>query len=164
MLSESSNGDLAAIADHPMNFLLEEDQSLGFPKSGDVRTGHVVEHRVGEILVDIGSKSEGIISSSEVSSFDEDILNLLAVGNEVSVYVVNPDDRNGNIILSYRKAMEEEDWLMVQELLDNQEIHKGKVIGSNRGGLLVNVGMLRGFVPTSHLKHERDRRMKKGCA
>jgi small subunit ribosomal protein S1 len=155
LLSENNNGDAAAFADHPMNFLLEDDQNLGFPKSGDVRTGHVVDHRIGEILIDIGAKSEGIITSSEVSSFDEDILNLLAIGNEVSIYVVNPDDRNGNIILSYRKAMEEEDWVMVQELLDNQEIYKGIVTGSNRGGLLVNVGMLRGFVPTSHLKHGR---------
>jgi small subunit ribosomal protein S1 len=51
--------------------------------------------------------------------------------------------------------MEEEDWSMVQELLENQEIYKGIVTGSNRGGLLVNVGMLRGFVPRSHLKHQR---------
>jgi len=155
LLSEGNNGDPAVFAEHPMNFLLEDDQNLGFPKRGDIRTGFVVEHRNGEILVDIGAKSEGIITSSEASGFDEEILNLLEIGNEVSVYVVDPDDQNGNIILSYRKAVEEEDWQMVQELLESQEILVGKVIGSNRGGLLVNVGLLRGFVPTSHLKHER---------
>jgi len=154
-LSESNNGDSAAIAEHPMNFLLDDDQSFGFPKAGDIRVGQVVDIRNGVILVDIGAKSEGIISSSEVSDLDDEVLSLLAVGNEVSVYVVTPDDQDGNILLSYRKSMEEVDWQMVQNLLESQEIHKGTVAGSNRGGLLVNVGMLRGFVPTSHLKHER---------
>lgn len=155
MLNEGNNGDPAALAEHPMNFLLDDDQSFGFPKTGDIRVGQVVDTRNGVILVDIGAKSEGIISSSEISDLDDEMLDLLAVGNEVSVYVVTPDDRDGNIILSYRKSMEEEDWQMVQNLLENQEIHEGTVSGSNRGGLLVKVGMLRGFVPTSHLKHER---------
>jgi small subunit ribosomal protein S1 len=134
-----------------MNFLLEDDQSLGFPQVGDLREGQVVAHRKHEILIDISAKSEGIITSSEIDNLDGDVLDLLAVGNQVTVYVVNPDDQNGNIILSYRKAMEKEDWEMVQNLLDTEEIYKGKVVGSNRGGLLVNVGLLRGFVPTSHL-------------
>jgi small subunit ribosomal protein S1 len=157
LLSESNNGDQAAFAEHPMNFLLEDDQSLGIPKAGDIRTGTVVAHRNVEILIDINAKSEGIITSSEIAELDDEDLDLLAVGNEVTVYVVNPDDREGNIILSYRKAMEEGDWTMVQQLLENEEIFKGTVAGSNRGGLLVKVGMLRGFVPTSHLKPGRLR-------
>ncbi len=157
MLSDSNNGDPAVFAEHPMNFLLEDDQSLGIPMAGDIRTGQVVAHRNVEILIDINAKSEGIITSSEIAELDDEALDLLAVGNDVTVYVVNPDDRNGNIILSYRKAMEEEDWRLVQQLLESEEIYKGTVSGSNRGGLLVKVGMLRGFVPTSHLKSERLR-------
>lgn len=157
MQNESNNGDLAGFADHPMNFLLNDDQILGIPRAGDKRDGQVVAHRKNEILIDIGAKSEGIITSSEIAELDDEILDLLAVGNEVSVYVVDPDDRNGNIILSYRKAMEEADWLMVEQLLESEGVYQGNVSGSNRGGLLVNVGMLRGFVPSSHLKPERLR-------
>lgn len=157
LLNEDNTGDASAFADHPMNFLLEDDQSFGFPSAGELRVGHVVEHRNNEILVDIGAKSEGIISSSEVESLNKEALEQLEVGKEVTVFVVNPDDVDGNITLSFRRAMEEGDWVKVQRMMEEEEIFDGTVSGCNRGGLLVQVGMLRGFVPTSHLKPDRLR-------
>ncbi|NIQ10238.1 MAG: S1 RNA-binding domain-containing protein, partial [Gammaproteobacteria bacterium] len=62
---------------------------------------------------------------------------------------------NGNIILSYAKAMEEEDWDNAQKLHESQDLYKGKVIGYNKGGVLVKVGMVRGFVPASQLDSGR---------
>jgi len=149
-LNDNATGNAAENA-HPMDFLLSEDFDLSFPQTGDIREGEVVAHRNNEILIDIGAKSEGIIPNSEVDSMDDETKSLLAVGNTISVFIVNPDDMNGNIILSYAKAIEEEDWNNAQKLYETQEIYKGKVIGFNKGGVLVKVGMVRGFVPASQL-------------
>lgn len=142
-------------SDHPMNFLLNGDLELDLPKAGDIRQGEVIEHLKNAILVDIGAKSEGIIAGSELDALDEDAREQLAVGNEVNVYVVDPEDDEGNIILSYAKAAEEEDWKMVDELAHSGETYQGKVVGHNKGGLLIQVGQLRGFMPISQLANSR---------
>jgi small subunit ribosomal protein S1 len=147
-------GSSAENAEHPMSFLLEEDYEFDFPQSGDIREGEVVAHRGSEILIDIGSKSEGIISGSELDHMDQETKEKLAVGNWVSVYIVSPEDRDGNIVLSYAKAVEEEDWKRAVELLESQDTYSGKIIGSNRGGVLVKLGLVRGFIPASQLSIE----------
>jgi small subunit ribosomal protein S1 len=139
---------------HPMDFLLDEE--LNLPTAGEVRKGWVVDHRNNEVLVDIGAKSEGIIDSREISSFTDEIMQKLAVGNEILVYVVNAEDSNGSILLSYAKAAEEEDWLTAAEYLESQEVMTCQVVGFNRGGVLVGVGHLRGFVPNSQLARSRQ--------
>lgn len=141
--------------EHPMNFLLTEDYNLGFPQVGEVRHGQVVAYRSNEILVDIGAKSEGVIATEEVEAMDTATKQLFQVGSWVSVYIVNPEDEDGNIVLSYSKALEEEDWLKAQQLLESQEAYQGKVIGYNKGGVLIKLGMVRGFVPTSQLSANR---------
>lgn len=141
-------------ASHPMEFLLYEDISL--PRAGEIRTGSVVAYRNNEILVDIGAKSEGVIENREVSSLDDEALEALSIGNEVQIYVVNPEDQNGNIILSYTKAAEEKDWIRAVKLLESEEVCPSRVVGFNRGGILVNVGLIRGFVPNSQLRRDRD--------
>ena len=147
-------GSSAENVEHPMSFLLEEDYEFDFPQSGDIREGEVVAHRGSEILIDIGSKSEGIISGSELDHMDQETREKLAVGNWVSVYIVSPEDRDGNIVLSYAKAVEEEDWKRAVELLESQDTYSGKIIGSNRGGVLVKLGLVRGFIPASQLSIE----------
>jgi small subunit ribosomal protein S1 len=155
---KTENSDQTAVdADHPMNFLLTEDLSVGIPAEGEVRAGIVVEYRNNEVLVDIGAKSEGIIPSREFEAMDAETKELLAIGNEVLVAIIDPEDKNGNIILSYAKAVEEQDWLNAQNLLDSQEVYQGKVIGYNRGGLLVRMGQVRGFVPSSQMSASRQR-------
>jgi small subunit ribosomal protein S1 len=139
---------------HPMDFLLAEE--LNLPKTGETRQGWVIEHRNNAILVDIGAKSEGIISGSEMQSMDDDTREILAVGNEVSVYIVNTEDQYGNVVVSYAKAAEELDWNKAEELLASQDVFKGKVIGQNKGGLLVKLGQLRGFVPNSQISRRRS--------
>lgn len=151
LLEEKALGLPIEGSEHPMNFLLGEEMQLEWPESGDIREGHVVAHRQNEVLVDIGAKSEGIIPSQELEKLDPETLEKLAVGNPLTVYVVTPEDRNGNIILSYTKAIEEEDWLIAQQLMDSQDVFNGKVVGYNRGGLLVMLGRIRGFVPASQL-------------
>ncbi|MFN2138559.1 MAG: 30S ribosomal protein S1 [Candidatus Promineifilaceae bacterium] len=146
--------DTSSGSGHPMDFLLNEE--LNFPVAGEIRSGAVVANQNNEILVDIGAKSEGVIDSREVSSFDEETLARLAVGNEIQVFVVNPEDSKGNIVLSYSKAAEVEDWDRAIECLESQDVLNCKVIGFNRGGALVGFGLLRGFVPNSQLSRGRQ--------
>jgi small subunit ribosomal protein S1 len=141
---------------NPMDALL--DSYLGFdaPSAGEIRTGCVVSRHNNEVLVDIGSKSEGIIPSAETEKLLPDHLKQLAVGNEVRVYVVNPEDEHGNIILSYIRVAEEEDWLKAEKLRDSREIIQCEITGHNRGGVLSALGCLRAFIPASQLGHKHQ--------
>jgi small subunit ribosomal protein S1 len=145
-----------------MSFLLDDDYYLDLPQPGEIREGQVIAHESFEVLIDIGAKSEGIITGEELDSLDPDTRDLLSVGNSIPVYVVNPEDQDGNIILSYKKAVEEEDWLEAQNLLDNQDVYKGKIIGFNRGGVLMMFGQVRGFIPASQLSNHRRMKEKSG--
>jgi small subunit ribosomal protein S1 len=156
MEDTQNSHDSAAASSHPMDFLLNEELALDLPKAGDIRQGEVVEHLKNAILIDIGAKSEGIISGSELDTLSDEELDELAVGNEVSVFIVNPEDEEGNVILSYAKAAEEQDWLTVQKLSESGDTRQAQVIGHNKGGLLLNVGRLRGFMPISQLDPARN--------
>lgn len=138
---------------HPMDFLLSEN--LNLPAVGETRRGWVIAHRNNEIVIDIGAKSEGIISGPELQQLDGDMLEMLAVGNEVLVYVVSTEDKHGNVVVSYTKAAEERDWVTAEQLLESQSVYNSQIVGQNRGGLLVEVGLLRGFVPNSQLGRQR---------
>lgn len=142
---------IAEDPNHPLAFLLEEDLNLNPPSAGEIRTGEIVAIRNNEILVDIGAKSEAIIPEQELDELGKDIRNRFNLGDQISIYIVNPEDDEGNIIVSYTRAAEEQDWQHAQELLTSQEAYKGKVIGYNKGGLLIRLGLLRGFVPISQI-------------
>ena len=137
-----------------MDFLMNEDMYL--PTIGEIREGWVVRERGNEILVDIGAKSEGIISHQEIDGMDEETRAMLVEGSKVLVLIVEPEDRNGNLILSYTQALQEQDWIKVQEYIDAEETCECKVLGINRGGVLAQLGQLRGFIPRSQLMRERQ--------
>lgn len=149
-LTETGSGT----TDHPMDFLLSADFNL--PKAGEIRRGVIVSNRNNEIIVDIGSKSEGVISNREIDSLDDPIKEKLAIGAEIPVFVVEPEDANGNTILSYVKAAAQQDWLDAEDLMAKKEVHTGNIVGNNRGGILVGVGHIRGFVPNSQLIRGRN--------
>lgn len=149
MMMDPDFGD----SDHPMSFLLNE--KVYFPTAGEIRLGRIVALRNNEILVDIGAKSEGVIPSQETSTYDSATRERLQEGEEITVMVVNPEDANGGIVLSFRRAAEERDWEYATELMESQDVHESEIVGFNKGGLLVSVGQLRGFVPNSQLTRHR---------
>jgi small subunit ribosomal protein S1 len=140
------NGD----SEHPMAALLAEiERSLQEPMAGEIRTGTVVERRPNEVLVDIGYKSEGVVSGREFERLGE-TLETLKVGDEVPVYVMR-EDKDGNLILSISRALAEKDWERAEELMRTQDIFECPVDSFNRGGVIVKLGQVRGFVPASQL-------------
>jgi small subunit ribosomal protein S1 len=135
-----------------MEELLEDDGlGLDMPHQGDIRKGTVARVTENEILVSIGTKSEGVIPSREIDQIDPEYRDQLEIGKEITVYVVTPEDQTGNVILSFVRALEEKDWLFAESLLASGETHDGKIIGFNKGGLIIPVGQLRGFVPASQV-------------
>jgi len=133
-----------------MAALLEEiDRSLQEPVTGEIRTGTVVDKRPNEILVDIGFKSEGVVSGREYERIGE-TLTALQVGDEVPVFVIR-EDRDGNVQLSISRALAEKDWERAEALMQSQDIFECPVDSFNRGGVIVRLGQVRGFVPASQL-------------
>ncbi len=139
-----------------MEALLEEQGlSLDFPNQGEIRRGVIATIRETEILVSIGTKSEGVISGREFEQIPADERAELHVGQEIPVFVIAPEDANGNVVLSYLRAREVKDWEEVENLLSSGEGYPSKVIGYNKGGLIVPIGNLRGFVPASQVSMTR---------
>lgn len=133
----------------------EEGLGIDFPKQGEVRTGVIACIGENEILVSIGTKSEGVISRHEYDNFSDEEREKFQVGSEIPVYVLHPEDPNGNVVLSYLRAKEEQDWEKVTDLLESAELIETAIIGFNKGGLLVPIGGLRGFVPASQVSLAR---------
>jgi len=139
---------------HPMAFLLTED--LYVPTAGEIRKGVVVRNRKNEVLVDIGAKSEGVIAASELDGMDEETRAVLVEDAEITVFVVDPEGKKNSIILSYTQALQEQEWITVSEYQENKTLCQCRVLGVNRGGLLVEIGHLRGFLPKSQLQRRRQ--------
>jgi small subunit ribosomal protein S1 len=150
-------GDIQQSAeDQSMSSLMEESFSFRRLKAGDIVDGTIVSVSPTEVLVDVGAKSEGVVSSQELERLGHQGLEGLHVGDQLPVFVVKPEDQEGNIILSIRRAEEESDWRRAQKLFETAEPFESQVAGFNKGGLIVRLGKLRGFVPASQLIPEHQ--------
>ncbi|HKY83195.1 MAG TPA: S1 RNA-binding domain-containing protein, partial [Anaerolineales bacterium] len=144
---------------HPMDaFLEEEAYGMDTPRRGETRTGTIARISGNDILVDIGAKSEGVLPASEVELMTEEQRAELVVGRELPVYIVRTGDRDFGIVLSAARAMEETDWTRAETLQQDQSVYEGTVAGYNKGGLIVKVGNLRGFITASQISPSRRRR------
>ena len=140
--------------------LLEDGEYSFAPlKRGEVREGVIVSISPTEILIDLSGKTEGVISGRELERMPRDLLSSIKVGDEVLAYIINPEDKNGNIVLSLTRAQMEKDWREAERLYESQEMLEGQVAGFNKGGLIVRVGKVRGFVPASQLDTSRHPRL-----
>lgn len=118
---------------------------------GDTVDGVIMRVDRDEILVDIGSKSEGVVQAREMQSLTSEDRAALKPGDELLVFVVQSEDREGRAVLSIDKARQEKSWRRLQQLYDSGEPIEAKVINYNKGGLLVNLDGVRGFVPASQV-------------
>lgn len=140
---------------NPMAEMLEHYLSCRRLEHGQIVPGMVVCVNPNEVIVDIGAKCEGIVPEYDLERLSPADRDAIQMGDEVLVYVANPEDDNGNIILSLSRAQIARDWCEMQRLLGSHEIIERQVIDCNRGGVIVRVGKLRGFVPGSQLALSR---------
>jgi small subunit ribosomal protein S1 len=138
-----------------MDQLLVESYDLPTSKVGDILDGTIVSITPSEITVDVGAKSEGIIAGRELERLGMEITSELKVGDQIVTFVVRPEDKDGHIVLSLARAQQERDWREAERLHQTQEVFEATVAGFNRGGLVVRMGKVRGFVPASQLVSAR---------
>jgi len=144
---------------HPMDALLGgESLDLETPRRGEIRRGTIARISDGDILVDIGAKSEGIIPARELEQLPPEYREGLKVGSELSVYVIRAGGGEDGLVLSVARAEEENDWSEAERLLESQDTLNSTVAGYNKGGLIVKLGHLRGFIPASQVSLSRRRR------
>ena len=137
------------------SLLNEQELNVDLPQAGEIRTGVIASISSSQILVSIGAKSEGVVSGRELDQLSAEEREALQVGQEVHVYVVNPEDANGNVVLSWKRAQEQISWENVEKLLASEDVIESKIIGFNKGGLIAGVEGLRGFVPSSQISAMR---------
>ena len=133
------------------SLLNEQELNVDLPQAGEIRSGVIASISHSQILVSIGAKSEGVISGRDLDQLSAEERDELKVGQEVHVYVVNPEDDNGNVVLSFKRAQEQLSWENADKLLESNSIIESKITGFNKGGLIVAVEGLRGFVPSSQV-------------
>jgi small subunit ribosomal protein S1 len=121
------------------------------PKRGEVRQGTILSVSPSQIVIDIGVKREALISSRELERMSAKDLEKLAVGDRVSVYVVKPEDKEGNLVVSIHLAQLDQDWIRAQQLWESKDIWEAQVSGYNKGGLVVSFGKIRAFIPASQI-------------
>ncbi|MGC9346856.1 MAG: 30S ribosomal protein S1, partial [Anaerolineae bacterium] len=127
---------------------LEESLSGSTLKRGELREGTILYQRDDGFVVDIGAKRDGFVPIEDIEEIEE---KEFEVGDEVPVVVTRFRDSDGNVELSISQALLQEDWLTAEKLLEDQTVYETVVTGSNRGGLTVEFGRLRGFVPMSQI-------------
>lgn len=113
---------------------------------GGVISGTVVSINSREIVVNIGFKSDGVISASELR-YNPD----LKIGDEIEVYVESQEDATGQLILSHKKARLLKSWLRVNKAYEDEEVITGYVKCRTKGGLIVDVFGIEAFLPGSQI-------------
>lgn len=133
------------------------DPSHGYKtlKYGDVIEGTIMHVDRDELLVDIGSKAEGIVPSKEYSSLSSEEKEQLEVGDTLLVFVVQAENNEGHPVVSIDRAKQEKSWRRLQEIHEANDIIEAEVVNYNKGGLLVNLDGVRGFVPASQVTEIR---------
>jgi small subunit ribosomal protein S1 len=133
--------------------LLEASISVALPERGEIRNATIlqVDQKTGDVIVDMGSKQDGIVPSGDLVRLDEEYKRKLTVGQTVPVYVVNPRDSDGNLVVSISQGLQQYDWDAAKAMLGTDDVVEVMVTGHNRGGVLVRWQRLEGFIPSSHL-------------
>ena len=155
-----------------MAALLEQSANPISIKRGDVVEGVIVRIDQDEILVDIGLKSEGVLSTKELPANGYGSFHELHLNDKILVYIIQAETQDGHALLSLRRANAERQWRIAEEQYRNGELLKAKVIDYNKGGLIVDVAGIRGFVPISQFSISsakksrlavRTRRRRRNC-
>ncbi len=133
------------------SLLDEQSEKLRSLKHGDTMDGIILAVHDHELVIDIGAKSEGVVLARDMHTLTDEERADVVVGATVLVYVMQPEDDQGRVSLSLDRARQERSWRKLQQVADDGVVLETKVINFNKGGLLVNLDGVRGFIPTSQV-------------
>ena len=141
--------------------LAQEGVEIKVPKPGDVLEGQILSVGKNEVYVDIEGIGLGVVRGREL--FDDSARGKsLKVGEKVFASVVEPENKDGNVELSFRAAGQERVWQTLSDRMKAREIIKTKIIEANKGGLMVEVNGVIGFLPVSQLSSVHYPRVEEG--
>ena len=120
-------------------------------RRGEIIDGRVMSKSSEGLLLNIGYKSEGLVPSREMRTLGPEGAESLDIGDEVIAYVINPEGPDGSSVLSIDRARGEQGWRILEKAMEGDETVKGRIIGSNRGGAVVEAEGVQGFIPLSQL-------------
>ena len=147
-----------------MNFaeLLENDESRGSIKTGEIVEGRVIDVKPDEIIVDISYKSDGVIPRNEYTNTpNADLTELVHVGDAITAKVVKTNDGEGSVLLSYKRVAAEKANEKLEAALESGEILTGKVVQVVSGGLNVMYDESRVFIPASLVSDTYEKNLDK---
>lgn len=130
------------------DLLANADYSLTVPQKGDVLEGTITAKSKKALVVDLGAKTEGVVGDKEYD-FASEFIKDLKVGDKISALVVSAENDRGQVVLSLRSAASDAKWEYFEQAMENDETLDAKGVEVNRGGLIVVVNGVRGFVPSS---------------
>ena len=147
----SQTGDADSNQDMNMAELLDSVEDIKPLRRGDIVEGMVMRADPDGILVNIGHKAEGIVPPRETRTLGENAYQNIDVGDQIVAFVIRPESGESAAILSIDRAVGERGWKTLEKLLEAAETVEGKILGFNRGGAIVEVEGVQGFVPMSQL-------------
>lgn len=145
-----------------MKDLLEkEKKAVSLPQAGDIVEGRIIKISKSAIIVELGPVGTGVVYGGELKD-NRVMLKELAVGQEISALVLDPENEDGFVELSLKEAHLEKIWKDLQAKRQSDDVITVKVMEANRGGLVVRFSDLIGFLPVSQLSHENYPRVENG--
>lgn len=141
---------MATATAHPMDAIIDKMADIELPKPGQLVEGKVITVLPNKILVDIEGVTTGIISGREAKD-SEDTLKTAQPGDDIAAYVIEDENEDGYIVLSLRKATQEKTWKKFLDAYESGEVVRVKANEANKGGLLLEVNGIKGFIPVSQL-------------
>lgn len=163
LMTNTANNTATASQDFKtmQELLADGGVEIKVPKVGDVLEGTVITAGKNEVYVDIDGIGLGVVRGREL--YDESIrLNQIKPGDQVFASVVEPENKEGNIELSFRQAGQERVWQTISDRMREREVIKTKILEANKGGLMVEINGVIGFLPVSQLSSEHYPRVEEG--
>ncbi len=145
-----------------MEQLLNESLLVSAPRVGEIIDGIVASINSNGIWLDIGSKFEGRIPPNEMQTHHSRNGNEIKVGDKISAFVLGIRDDDGVALLSLDRAQRNTNWHMLEQSFAQNETIEAKIVIFNKGGLVVDINGINGFVPISHLTNTHPNRINNG--
>lgn len=158
MVTPSTAGDSSA---QTMTDLLTSGAEIRVLKPGDMVEGTIISVTKNEVYLNLAGYGVGVVRGRELYD-DQATLNSLKPGDTIEASVVETENREGNVELSLRQAGHERVWQKLRDLLESKDVISTKIVSANKGGLMVEVNNVPGFLPVSQLSIEHYPRVEEG--
>jgi small subunit ribosomal protein S1 len=160
MSNHENKTQLTEMSSEDYKKLLDE-HALKAPQIGEMVKGEVIEATRSEVKLDINGMITGVVRGPELYEEDDDYANLKS-GDQVEATVIDEENENGDLELSFRYAGQEKAWSGLRSAFKDNSIVSVKIVDANKGGLLAKFKQIAGFLPVSQLAPENYPRINGG--